>query len=82
MQSEQNSVKILVMTPLEAVFILASFVAHAVTVTIYPLKDDGYDSDVAECDEEEDRDELFEESLVGKRKITSDECGRKKCKTC
>ena len=73
------------MTPLEAVFILASFVAHAVTVTIYPLKDDGYDSDVAERDEEEDRDELFEESedsLVGKRKITSDECGRKKCKTC
>ena len=70
------------MTPLEAVFILASFVAHAVTVTIYPLKDDGYDSDVAERDEEEDRDELFEESedsLVGKRKITSDECGRKKC---
>ena len=76
------------MTPLEAVFILASFVAHAVTVTIYPLKDDGYDSDVAERDEEEDRDELdelfeeSEESLVGKRKITSDECGRKKCKTC
>ena len=76
------------MTPLEAVFILASFVAHAVTVTIYPLKDDGYDSYVAERDEEEDRDELDElfeesdESLVGKRKITSDECGRKKCKTC
>ena len=75
------------MTPLEAVFILASFVAHAVTVTIYPLdeEDDGYESDVAECDEEEDdRDELFDEweSSVGKRKITNEECGSKKFKAC
>ena len=79
------------MTPLQTVFILATFVAHVVTVTIYPLdeeddayesalEEEGYKSDAAECDEEEERDEF--ESSVGKRKMSDDDNdGIKKVKT-
>lgn len=75
------------MTPLETFFILATFVAHAVTVTTFPLdeEDDGYESDAAQCDDgEEDRDELWDkwESSVKKKKINEGENVAKKVKTC
>ena len=71
------------MTSLDTFFILmTAFVAHIVTVTTFPLdeEDDGYESDAAQCDDEEDRDELWDEweSSVGKRKISEDEGVAKK----
>jgi hypothetical protein len=78
------------MTPLEAVFIFATFVAHAIRVTIYPLdeEDDGYESDAAQFGEGEgDRDESWEAYddigwlSVGKRKMNNDEGVVKKVKT-
>lgn len=90
-KSQQNSVKIFcTMTPLEAVFIFATFVAHAIRVTIYPLdeEDDGYESDAAQFGEGEgDRDESWEAYddigwlSVGKRKMNNDEGVVKKVKT-
>ena len=55
---------------------MATFVVHSVIVTIYPLdeEDDGYESDVAQLDEEEYEegwDEEWEQSLV-KRKFNDD----------
>ena len=78
------------MTPLQAVFILTTFVVHVVTVTTFPLdeEDDGYESDAAQCDEEEEEErdeEWYEEweSSVEKSKFSNDDNKViKKFKTC